>query len=36
MTRGTGSFELEMDGYDQAPRDVQDKLVAAYEALKQA
>ena len=36
ITRGTGSYELVMDGYEQAPRDVQDKLVAAYEEAKQA
>ena len=36
ITRGTGSYELMMDGYEQAPRDVQDKLVAAYEEAKQA
>ncbi len=36
ITRGTGSYELVMDGYEQAPRDVQDKLIAAYEESKQA
>ncbi|MDD6768167.1 MAG: elongation factor G [Coriobacteriaceae bacterium] len=35
MTRGTGSYTLSMDGYEQAPRDVQEKLVAEYEAAKQ-
>ena len=35
MTRGTGSYILSMDGYEQAPRDVQEKLVAEYEAAKQ-
>ena len=35
MTRGTGSYVLTMDGYEQAPRDVQEKLVAEYEAAKQ-
>ena len=35
MTRGTGSFILTMDGYEQAPKEVQDKLVAEYEAAKQ-
>ncbi|MGN0077959.1 MAG: elongation factor G [Coriobacteriales bacterium] len=35
MTRGTGSYILSMDGYEQAPRDVQEKLVAEYEASKQ-
>lgn len=35
MTRGTGSYVLSMDGYEQAPRDVQEKLVAEYEAAKQ-
>ena len=32
MTRGTGSFTLEMDGYEQAPHDVQEKLIAEHKA----
>ena len=31
---GSGSYDLEMDGYDQAPHDVQQKLVDAYAASR--
>ena len=34
ITRGTGSYTLEPDGYDQAPADVQAKLIEAHEASK--
>ncbi len=36
ITRGTGSYELEMDGYEQAPHEVAQKLIDDYEASKQA
>ena len=36
MTRGTGSFTLELDGYEQAPHDVQEKLIAEYKAEKES
>ena len=31
ITRGSGSYELEVDGYEQAPHDVQQKLIEAYQ-----
>lgn len=34
ITRGSGSYTLEMDGYEQAPHDVQQKLIAAHAAEK--
>ncbi|MCQ2751645.1 MAG: elongation factor G [Coriobacteriales bacterium] len=36
MTRGSGSFTLEMDGYEQVPGDVQKKLVDEYQAARAA
>ncbi len=30
ISRGTGSYSCELDGYEQAPADVSEKLVAAY------
>lgn len=35
ITRGTGSYNLEMDGYEQAPADVQARLVEEYQASKE-
>ena len=34
LTRGSGAYSLEMKDYDQAPVDVQAKLVEAYKAAK--
>ena len=34
MTRGCGSYELELDGYEQAPADIQKKMVDAYQAAR--
>ena len=34
LTRGEGTYTLEMDGYEDAPADVIKKLVAEYEAAK--
>ena len=34
ITRGSGSYDLELDGYEQAPFDVQKKLIAEYEASR--
>ena len=34
MTRGNGSYEIEVEGYEQAPADVQKKLVEAYQAAR--
>ena len=36
MTRGSGSYELELNGYEEAPMDVAKKLQAEYEASKQS
>ena len=36
LTRGSGSYTLEIDGYQEAPRDVTAKLVEAYEAARAA
>ncbi|MEE0705366.1 MAG: EF-Tu/IF-2/RF-3 family GTPase, partial [Adlercreutzia sp.] len=36
MTRGSGSYTLELEGYEQAPHDVTKKLVEAYEASRAA
>ena len=36
LTRGSGSYALEIDGYQEAPRDVTAKLVEAYEAARAA
>lgn len=35
ITRGTGSYALELDGYEQAPAEVQARLVAEYQASKE-
>ena len=34
MTRGNGSYTIELNGYEQAPNDVQQKLVAEYQAAR--
>ena len=34
ITRGSGTYDLWMDGYEQAPFDVQKKLIAEYQASK--
>lgn len=34
MTRGNGSYEIEVEGYEQAPADVQKKMVEAYQAAR--
>ena len=36
MTRGQGSYEIEINGYEQAPGDVQKKLVDEYQAARAA
>lgn len=36
ITRGSGSYSLENDGYDQAPYDVTKKLVEAYQEARAA
>ena len=36
MTRGQGSYEIELNGYEQAPGDVQKKLVDEYQAARAA
>ena len=36
MTRGQGSYEVEINGYEQAPGDVQKKLVDEYQAARAA
>ena len=36
MTRGNGSYTIEINGYEQAPADVQKKLVEEYQAAKAA
>ncbi|WP_283170913.1 elongation factor G [Curtanaerobium respiraculi] len=35
ITRGTGSYALELEGYEQAPADVTEKLVEAYKAARE-
>ncbi len=36
LTRGSGSYTIEIDGYEDAPHDVTKKLVADYEAARAA
>ena len=36
LTRGSGSYTLELEGYDPAPADVTKKLVEAYQAARAA
>lgn len=36
LTRGSGSYLIELEGYEQAPADVQKKLVEAYQAARAA
>ena len=36
LSRGTGSYSIEIEGYEQAPFDVQKKLVEAYQARRAA
>ena len=36
ISRGSGSYSIELDGYEQAPADVQKKLMAEYEAKRAA
>jgi elongation factor G len=31
LTSGTGEFELEINGYEQVPHDIQQKLAAEYQ-----
>jgi elongation factor G len=35
MTRGAGSYTLTIDGYEEAPMDVQKKLIEAYKASRE-
>jgi elongation factor G len=35
MTRGAGSYTLTIDGYEEAPMDVQKKLIEAYKATRE-
>ncbi len=34
LTRGSGSYSLVLEGYEEAPADVTKKLIAAYEASR--
>lgn len=34
ITRGSGSYSVDMEGYEEAPRDVTKKLVEAYQAAR--
>ena len=34
ISRGSGSYTIELDGYEEAPHDVQEKLVAEYQAKR--
>lgn len=36
LTRGSGSYSIELEGYEQAPADVTKKLVEAYQAARAA
>ncbi len=36
ITRGSGSYTLEMEGYEQAPGDIANKLAEAYQAARAA
>ena len=36
MTRGIGSYSLELEGYEEVPREVSAKLVADYQARREA
>ncbi len=36
LTRGSGAYSIEIDGYEEAPHDVTKKLVAEYEAARAA
>lgn len=36
LTRGSGSYTIEIDGYEEAPHDVTKKLIADYEAARAA
>ncbi len=36
LSRGTGEFELEIDGYEQVPHDIQQKLAAEYQERRAA
>ena len=36
ITRGSGSYTIELDGYEEAPHDVQKKLVAEYQEKRAA
>jgi elongation factor G len=35
MTRGIGTFSLEIDGYEEVPADVAKKLIAAYQTRRE-
>jgi translation elongation factor EF-G len=34
MTRGIGSYTLEVEGYEEVPREVSGKLVAEYQTRR--
>ena len=36
LTRGSGSYVLELEGYEEAPHDVTKKLIAEYEEARNA
>ena len=36
LTRGSGSYEITLNGYQEAPHDVTEKLVAEYQAKREA
>ena len=36
LSRGTGEFEMEVEGYEQVPHDIQQKLAADYQARRAA
>ena len=36
LTAGRGSYEITLNGYQEAPHDVTEKLVAEYQAKREA
>ena len=36
ISRGSGSYSIELNGYEQAPHDVQERLVKAYQEKRAA
>ena len=36
LTRGSGSYDIQINGYEQAPADVTKKLVEAYQEARAA